>query len=261
MWSSLNVKKSLYPVGLLFLWGLLFFPGCMTYNAATGRNEFIVLTTPVEVMLGQAIDAQLRTSLSIEDNAAAQARLERIGRRVAQVSERQDYAYHFSLVKDDALNAFTTPGGNIYFNTGLFNKLSSDDEIAGVLAHEIGHCSARHVAKKYQAALGVDLLSGAVLGRVDNELTRRVAAMGVTALTTVALAAYSRQDEFEADRIGVKYMVLAGYNPHGMVNTFEVLAAADSGREEGWAVLRSHPRIQDRILAVEKEIEVVQVKY
>ena len=85
--------------------------------------------------------------------------------------------------------------------------------------------------------------------------------MGADALMSVGMAAYSRQDENEADRLGVKYMVLAGYDPAGMVSAFETLAADSKGDDEGWMLLRTHPQLKDRIVSVKKEIELVRAKY
>lgn len=235
--------------------------GCTTLNPATGREEFILLTTPAEVMLGQQINAQLRSSERFSEDRASVMRLERIGRKVAQVADRQDYQYHFYLVDKDEMNAYTTPGGNVYFYTGLLRKLRSDDEVAAVLAHEIGHCSARHVVKKFQASLGYNVLGSLVFGSIQSDLAARIARLGSDALMNIAMSSYSRDDEYEADRLGVKYMYLAGYDPQGMIGTFKVLGEASKGDDHDWMLLRSHPRLKDRIEAVKKEIEVVRAKY
>ncbi|MBF0387108.1 MAG: M48 family metalloprotease [Candidatus Omnitrophica bacterium] len=254
------MRLRVWTVGLVLF--LVSVQGCLTLNPATGREEFLVFTTPLEVMIGQGINAQMGMGARTSVNKESADRLERIGHRVAQVSDRQDYEYHFYLVNDDSLNAFTTPGGNIYFNTGLFNKLNSDDEIAAVLAHEVGHCSARHVAKKFQAAFGYDLLSGMVMGGIQNDVRRRIARMSADALVSLGLAAFSRTDENEADRLGVKYTYLAGYDPNGLAEAFAVLAAeSGDGKDEGWIMLRTHPRLADRIAAVKKEIELVKARY
>jgi predicted Zn-dependent protease len=212
-------------------------------------------------MLGAETNAQLSQSLHFSKDKAAQARLEMIGQRVTQVSDRQDYQYHFFLVDKDEMNAFTVPGGYIYFYTGLYKKLKTDDQIAAVLAHETGHCSARHVVKRFQAALGYDFIGSLIFSQIQDAFAVRLARMGSDTIMSVAMASYSRDDEYEADRLGVKYMYLAGYDPEGMVQTFEVLGQASKGDDKGWLLLRSHPELGDRIEAVKKEIAEVKNKY
>ena len=252
-------KKSAF-IFSVFIFAALF-SGCMTLNPATGKEDFIVFTTPTEVLLGLESHAQIAATTKFSEDKAATIRLRRIGARVAQVADRQDYQYNFFLIDSDEVNAFTTPGGYVYFYRGLYDKLQTDDEIAAVLAHEIGHCSARHVVKKFQAALGYSLVTSYVFSGGREELALRVAKMGADALINLGMLAYSRKDEYEADRLGVKYMTLAGYNPDGMITTFRVLAQESKGDDNDWLLLRSHPRINDRIAAVETEIAAVKQKY
>ena len=258
------LKSKSFSANLLLLAShfLLFIQltGCATYNAATGRKEFIFISTDAEVSMGQSFDAQLKGEYPFSHDARKTARIERIGQRLAQVSDRQDFAYHFTLIAKDELNAFTIPGGRIYFFEGLYDKLSSDDQIAAVLAHEIGHSAARHTVKKFQAALGYDFVARVLLSQVANDTARQLASLGGGFIVNVAMSAYGRQDEFEADRLGIKYMRLAGYNLNGMIQTFEILKANSKGSEPP-AILRTHPHLDDRIKAVEKELQDVNAKY
>jgi len=217
----------LYPsIGRVFLGVLLLcvLSGCAslgTYNPATGRSEFIFISTPEEIRLGDDVHKKLVEEFKLSDDAGANDKIRRIGQRVAQVSDRQDYQYRFYVVEKDELNAFTTPGGNIYLFTGLVDKLTTDDQIASVLAHEIGHCAARHTVKKYQAALGYSLIGGIILGQVGGEKSREIASMSSNVVMSLVFSAYGRQDEYEADRLGVKYLRLAGYDPNASVKTLE----------------------------------------
>ncbi len=234
--------------------------GCATYNAATGRKEFIFISTDAEVSMGKSFNAQLKQQYPVCGNKQKVERLQRIGARLAQISDRQDFEYHFTLIAKDEMNAFTVPGGYIYFFEGLYDKLSGDDEIASVLAHEIGHCAARHTVKKFQAALGYDFVARLVLNRIASDTARQLASLGSGFVAKVAMSAYGRQDEYEADRLGIKYMRLAGYNLNGMIRTFEILKANSKGPQPP-AILRTHPHLDDRIKAVEKEIQGVEAKY
>jgi predicted Zn-dependent protease len=234
--------------------------GCATFNPATGRKEFIFISTDSEVTMGRSFDAQLRQEYPVSAAKEKTDRIERIGTRVAQVSDRQDFQYHFTLIAKDEMNAFTIPGGYVYFFEGLYDKLQTDDEIAAVLAHEIGHSAARHTVKKYQAALGYDLVSRLLLARFTSDVARQVASLGGGLIANIAMSAYSRQDEFEADRLGIKYMRLAGYDLNGMIRTFEILKANSKGSEPP-RILQTHPYIDDRIKAVQKEIQGAETKY
>jgi predicted Zn-dependent protease len=234
--------------------------GCATLNPATGRREFIFISTDSEVSMGRSFDAQLRHEYPLSSNKEKIQRLERIGTRIVQVSDRQDFQYHFALIAKDEVNAFTIPGGYIYFYEGLYDKLSSDDEIASVIAHEIGHSAAKHTVKKYQAALGYDLAARLLLGRIASDTARTLASLGGGVVASIAMSSYGRQDEYEADRLGIKYMRLAGYDLNAMIRTFQILKANTKGRE-GPSILRTHPYIDDRIRAVEKEIKDVEAKY
>ena len=186
------------------------------------------------------------------------ARVKRIGARVSQVSDRQDYEYHFFLVEKDEMNAFTTPGGNIYFFTGLLDKLSSDDQVAAVLAHEVGHCAARHTVKKFQAAVSYSVIGSVLFNtmKMENQV-KQIAALGTDIVMDLVFSAYSRQDELQADRLGIKYMDLAGYNLNGMIETFEVLKRESKGPQPP-LLLRTHPYIDERIEAAKKEIQKIK---
>ena len=259
---SLKLPKFSFHFLILTSYFLLFvqLTGCTTYNAATGRRDFIFISTDAEVSMGKSFNQQLQQEYRFSQDKVKVERLQGIGRRLAQVSDRQDFEYHFILVAKDEMNAFTVPGGYIYFFEGLYNKLSDDDEIASVLAHEIGHGAARHTVKKFQAALGYDFVARLVLSRIASDTARQVAALGSGFIANVAMSAYGRQDEFEADRLGIKYMRLAGYNFNGMIRTFEILKANTKGSEPP-AILRTHPHLDDRIKAVEKEAKEVEAKY
>lgn len=232
---------------------LFFVVGCATtYNPATGRRELIFISTKSEVSMGQDIHKQLLSQYKLSDNLAQTSRLKRVGERLSRVSDRQDYEYHFYLIDKDEMNAFTTPGGNIYVFSGLLDKLKTDDEVAAVVGHEIGHCAARHTVKKFQAALGYNLVGAIALSQVGAE-ARQVASMGANTLMQLVFSAYGRQDEFQADKLGIKYMHLAGYDLNGMIKTFEILKAESKGPEVP-LLLRSHPYLDDRIKKAGEEI-------
>src|SRR3989338_8415465 len=104
----------------------LFLQGCTTrYTPATGREEFILISTSSEVEMGQSIHESITRQYKLSKNLTQTERVRRIGARLAKISDRQDYEYHFYVLEDDEMNAFTTPGGNVYVYTGLLDKLKS----------------------------------------------------------------------------------------------------------------------------------------
>jgi len=240
---------------------LLFLQGCSslgTYNAATGRNEFVIISTATEVSMGEDIHADILKDNDLSSEGNENYRLENVGKRLLRVSDRQDYQYNFFVIDKDEMNAFTTPGGNIYIYTGLLNKLKTDDQLAAVIAHEIGHCSAKHVVKKFQAALGYNFIGSLILNQVDFQTsTRNILKSNSNLVMDLVFAAYSRKDEYQADRLGLKYMHLAGFDLNGMIEAFEIL---DSETESVHSptMLRSHPYLSDRIDMVKKNIPEVE---
>ncbi len=237
--------------------------GCATlgsYNPATGRNEFIFISTDMEVSMGQNLHQQLTRQFKLSQDQAKIGRLNRIGRRLAAVSDRQDYEYRFYLVDKSELNAFTVPGGSIYFFAGLFDKLSTDDEVAAVLAHEIGHCAAKHTVKKFQASMSYNLIQAIALSQLG-EASRGLSQQASGAAMNLIFSAYSRGDEHQADTLGVKYMYLAGYDLNGMIHTLQTLQKESKGEAGAPLILRSHPYIEDRVKAVQEEIKQAPAKY
>jgi beta-barrel assembly-enhancing protease len=232
--------------------------GCATtYNPATGRDEAIFINTSSEVAIGNSAASQIAQKYKISEDKKAIEHLEAIGKRVAAASDRRDLEYKFYLIEDKTLNAFTIPGGHVYIFRGLYDKLD-DDEIAAVMAHEIGHVAARHIVKKMQASLGYQLLSTIALvaytkGQDDKNRKRAgyIAYAGATAFNLVQLG-YSRQDEYEADELAAKYSKAAGFDPNGMKRALEVLKAEENKGIPVPYILRSHPYIDERIERLER---------
>ncbi|MFH1640641.1 MAG: M48 family metallopeptidase [Candidatus Omnitrophota bacterium] len=247
------MKKNNFLIFLLLSAVLSFFlSGCVTvYNPATQKKEIILIDTESEVAMGKDMDLQVQKKYKILTDYRMQQRLDSIGKRVGFASDRQDLTYRFKIINDKEFNAFTIPGGYLYVNSGLMNA-STDDELACVVAHEIGHVAARHSVKKLQAALGYQLIMGIALG--ISEQQAMASAMDV--VFNLASLGYSREDELLADRLAVKYAKKSGFDPYGMVTFFRKLQkeAEDKGGKLNIELFNSHPDLEKRIKNIEKEI-------
>jgi MAF protein len=230
----------------------LLLSGCATeYNIATGEEETYIYTTDREVNLGKTIAREVEKEYKPAQDPLIQKRVEDIGKKIAAVSDRKDIDYHFKVLDDDEVNAVSLPGGFVYINKGLIDKVSSDDELAGVIAHEIGHIVARHSIKKLQALQGYSIL------RV---LVAAVPASGEVGLASDAaftelLLGYSREDELLADQLSVKYTKLAGYNPGATIDFLEKLQEINRRKPlQPKSYFKTHPYVPDRIRIIKLEL-------
>lgn len=227
--------------------------GCSSvYNPATGKQESVF--TPSEgreEKSGQAISKRVEKKFESVDDWPLQAKLQAIGQKLADVCDRKDIGYHFEILNHKEINAFALPGGYIYVFKGLMDKIDSDDEIAGVLAHEIGHTAARHVAKRVRGSIGLNALA-ILLANTESDATSK--AQAYAGLTELMLQ-YSREDELEADRLAVKYMRLAGYNPQAMITFLKKLRKIEYEKPiQRYNIHKTHPYIADRIKNIKEQI-------
>ena len=229
--------------------------GCATmYNPATGRKEFIFINDETEIAMGRNVVRQIAKETPLWRNSAAQSRVESVGRRIAEVSDRSELNYEFYILDDKELNAMALPGGFVYINRGLLT-LVTDDELAFILGHEVGHVAARHSVKKLQSAMGFQLLltlAFSFAGEKNAQAAGNIAQASDMAYNLISLG-YSRQDEYAADTLGVKYASLAGFNPKAAIAALQKIKKAESQSGKVPIYLRSHPYIDDRIKALEKE--------
>ncbi|HTZ11422.1 MAG TPA: Maf and M48 domain-containing protein [Candidatus Margulisiibacteriota bacterium] len=254
-----TLYRMLKKTGVKFLClYLLFFPvllalsGCSTeYNVVTGEQETYYYSTDKEVQMGKAIAKEVEKEYKFADDPLLKERVERVGKRIAAVSDRKEINYSFNVLDDEEVNAVSLPGGYVYVNKGLLDKIESDDELAGVLAHEVGHIVARHSIKKLQGYQGYSLLKLlAIVAPVSGE----VGAAADTAFTELLLG-YGREDELLADKLGTRYAKLAGYDPHGMLKFLEKLQDIDRRKPlEPKSYFKTHPYVPDRIRVVKEEL-------
>ena len=238
-----------------FLSGLIFVMGCVSvYNPATEKKEIYFIDDRTEIGMGRNIAADLAVSNKMVQDEVMNRRVKNIGERIAAVSDRNSLTYNFAVIDSGEINAFAAPGGYIFVNRGLVEAVN-DDELAFVLAHEIGHVCARHSVKRLQAALGFNLISSIALRNPEYRNIRE----GVNVIYNIISLGYSRQDELQADSLGIKYLVLAGYDSKGAVTMMEKLKEK-SDRGYTFPFLRSHPPADERIQNIKAVIENTEAR-
>lgn len=218
--------------------------GCAT-NPATGRSQIMLVSEAQEIQMGQEYDQQVVASIGLYPDADWQRYIQQLGARLAATGERPDLPWTFRVVDDPVVNAFALPGGFIYVTRGLLAHLNSEAELASVVGHEIGHVTARHTVSRIsnQQLAGLGLALGSI---VSSEVGRHAgianAALGVLFLK------YSRDDEREADDLGLRYLRRANFDPREMPEVFRLLervsAAQGGSRLPEW--LATHPSPENR---------------
>lgn len=235
------------------LWG----GGCAT-NPATGKSQVVLVSEEQEVAMGKQY-YPITTQLSEGEtpHPDVQRLVQGVGLKMAQLSERPGLPWEFNVVDDNTPNAYALPGGKISITRGLIAKLQSEDQLASVLGHEIGHVTARHAV----VSASRDQLLGALLG-IGGAVLRSEGVSGAGAIelagqvgAALLTTKYSRDQERQADELGMKYMVAAGYNPRAFVETMQALASAAKREPSKFETLfSSHPLTSERIATAEQRV-------
>ena len=203
--------------------------GCTT-NPATGKQEFTPLMSPErEKQVGAEEHPKVLQEFGgVYDEPKIGAYVASIGGRLSANSELPDLNFRFTVLDSEIVNAFALPGGYIYVTRGLVALANSEAELASVLAHEIGHVTGRHTAQRYNQAVGLSL-GGAILGAaIGNQIASDLISQG----TQLYLLGYSRGQEYEADQLGIRYLVRTGYDPYAEADFLQSL--------ENYAALEAH---------------------
>jgi predicted Zn-dependent protease len=217
--------------------------GCAT-NPVTGRSEFSLVTSNQEQEIGREGYKAVVAEYGIYDDLALQAYVDSVGQRLGRASHLPTLAWRFTVVDDPAVNAFAMPGGYIYITRGILAHLNSEAQLAGVLGHEIGHVTARHTASRITqqqlAGLGFGIAS------VVSEGFQRYGQVAQTALGLLFLK-YGRDDENQADQLGVDYATRAGYDPREIPGTYAMLKrVSERSGQRLPTFLSTHPDPGDR---------------
>jgi predicted Zn-dependent protease len=214
--------------------------GC-ALNPATGQRQLMLVSESQEIAMGREYDQQVVASIGLYPDDAWQEYIQTLGTKLAAGGERPQLPWTFRVVDDPAVNAFALPGGFIYVTRGLLAHVGSEAELASVVGHEIGHVTARHTVSQMsqQQLAGLGLAIGSI---VSSEF-ERYAGLANTALGVLFLK-YSRDDETEADDLGLRYIRQANFDPREMPDVFVMLqrvgeSQGGGGRLPEW--LATHP--------------------
>lgn len=237
---------------------LLTLTGCYT-NPVTGRQSLVLLSQGEEVTLGAKSFQQIREKEKISTDAGANARVNRIGQRIAKAvgNELPDAKWEFVVFDSPELNAFALPGGKVGVYTGLLKLAESDAELATVMGHEIGHVIARHGAERMSEAMvmavGGALGSAVVEAKTEDPKWKQGFELAYGGVTTIGrVLPHSRANESESDRMGAIYAARAGYDPRAAITFWQKMmaqkqGAAGAGGGALGAMMSTHPADEKRI--------------
>ena len=228
-------------------------------NEVTGETQHIDMTAQQEVALGlQAAPSMEQQYGGIHPDQQAGAAVSRIGRQIVQSTKASQTPYQFQfhlLADENTSNAFALPGGQVFITAGLLKNLKTEGEVAGVLAHEIGHVVARHSAAQIAKSKLTQGLSGAAaIAAYDPDRPGTAAGAAAAAMVSKLLTLrYGRQDELEADKLAVEFTPQAGYDPRAMIKVMEILDQ-EAGGSNPPEFLSTHPNPENRIGHLQQEI-------
>lgn len=240
---------------------ILSYYGTRQDNPVTGETQYVSLSPEQEIALGlQAAPEMAQQFGGLAPDPEAQALVDRVGDRIVHGSAAKEtpYRYEFHLLGDEeTINAFALPGGQIFITAALARRFETEGQLAGVLGHEIGHVVARHGAEHLaKAQLTQGLAGAAVIAAYDPERPQssQQAAMIAAAIGQLINMRFGREDELESDRLGVRFLGDAGYDPRAMVRVMEILASASEGGAQPPEFFSTHPNPDRRIERIQAAI-------
>ena len=231
---------------------------CSTeYNPVTGEEQHIALAPQQEIALGlRAAPQMIQQHGGMHPDRRAQALVDEVGKRIVDRSQAGETAWQFDfhlLADPRTVNAFALPGGQVFITAALFKRLETEGQLAGVLGHEIGHVVARHSAQRMAKDELTQGITGAVLVAAGGGGSEAQLAMMIGNMINMK---YGREDELQSDRLGVRFMSDAGYDPRALIGVMEILHEAAGGQAPP-EFLSTHPSTPNRVETIEAAIDEV----
>jgi predicted Zn-dependent protease len=262
--------KRFLPFSLLLL-GLA---GCTTMDAVTGMQTANMYSIQQDVELGAqaysgTIEQMRARGIPVNTDRRRVEQLQEMVRRIGAVSHMPQLPYEVCLIETNVVNAMAAPGGKIMVYEGLWDPeeglAQDDDEIAAVIAHEIAHVNARHSTEAMTRALPGNLLATGVLiatkDSENKEFWQTLAAAGMFVHNGMFLTRYSRENELEADSVGLMYMARAGYDPRAAIRIWERADQARTGRDPAASIFSTHPPSAQRLVSLRAQLPAAMAIY
>lgn len=229
-------------------------------NPLTGEKQHVAMSPQQEVAMGlQSAPRMAQEYGGLYPDQEVQDQVKTVGNKMVNVFNRDlqadgiqnPYRFDFHVLRDNkTVNAFALPGGQIFITAALLGRLKSEDQLAGILGHEIGHVVHRHSSEQmattelYQGLAGAATAAGGDMG----------GAQIANYVSQVRLMKFGRDDELESDEFGVKYMINSGYNPYALIEVMEILAQASGGQMDRDEFMSTHPSPANRIAKIKEHI-------
>ena len=230
----------------LFCLSLILLAITCAVNPVTGKRELSLISESQEISLGEETDKEIRIQYGIYNDPSLEKYVRRVGEELVPHTHRPHLTYHFLVLDTPVVNAFAVPGGYVYVTRGILAMMNSEAELAAVLSHELGHINARHSVRRMSKLILVQL--GLSVGGALSETFAKISGVASLGIQLLFLK-YSRDDEREADRLGVEYSRKSGFNPGKMVDFFASLQRMGD-LSEGASLpgfLSTHPLTKERI--------------
>ena len=229
-------------------------------NALTGEKQKVSMTPEQEVAMGLQSAPQMAQEYGgLYPDNEVQNQVKAVGMKLVNTFNQElaakgisnPYKFNFYVLRDPkTINAFALPGGQVFITAGLLSRLKSEDQLAGVLGHEIGHVIHRHSSVQMAKSEFLQGLAGAAMASAGDMGAGQIASY----VAQMKMLKYGRDDELQSDEFGVKAMIQSGYNPEAMIEVMEILAEASGGREPE-EFMSSHPSPSNRIEKIKEHIQ------
>lgn len=207
---------------------------------------------PDEIEIGHGIAANLLGASSLLQDNKVQQYVNQVGRWLSLQTERPDLPWQFGVLESTDINAFSTPGGTIFITYGLLQKLNNESELAGVLAHEMVHVLRKHHLAALQKSARMDIASELAGEALKDKADPAIMDKAIKAGTEVYARGLDKDDEFEADRMGIVIATRAGYDPYGLPAVLQMLDASNAQDSSLALMFKTHPAPRDRLNLLDK---------
>lgn len=242
------------PVLLVVLLAGMALEGCICETTGVNRGDINVISYDQEWELGDELAVEIRQQAEMVGDPVVQKFVDEMGSRIVEFTDLSDRPWEFHVIRDSSVNAFNIPGGHVFIHTGLIRAAETPSELAGVVAHEVAHGVARHSTEQMTQAYGMNLIFSLIAGERITILEQIAGQL----LGAGAMAKFSRDDEREADRLGLDYMSDAAYDAGGMAAMFETMLRLRQRRPNiVEQFFSTHPLTEERIADVRARAEEV----